>query len=162
AGAARVHLDRRHVRHATPADAAAVPLAGRPRLPTVGTRTPPASSTVGPVISPDPSEEAPGRGSPTLRHQARYSDFEPPWAEDEPARAAVERPIERSFGPIAWVSHEVASPVVHIDVHVVEPSSQRPFYTLVTSGMSDQPMTVPDKALEAGHHELAELMICLP
>jgi hypothetical protein len=114
------------------------------------------------VIAPELPDEASDRGSPTLRHQPRYSEFEPASPEDEGARDAVERHIERHFGPISWVYHEIGSHVVHIDVHVVEPSSQRPYYTLVTNGMSDRPMSLPDKAIEAGHHEFAELMLCLP
>ena len=114
------------------------------------------------MISPDLPDEAPSQGSPILRQQAPTGDFEPAGHADPAARDAVERHIEQHFGPIAWVFHEIASHLVHIDLHVIEPSSQRPYYTLVTNGMSELPMTLPDGAVEAGYHEYAELMLCLP
>ena len=51
------------------------------------------------------------------------------------------------------------SDLVHIDVHWVQPTPKRPYHTLVTSGMSDKPMTVP---AGAEHLRFAELMLCLP
>lgn len=67
--------------------------------------------------------------------------------------------IERHLGRYSRVFHEIVSDLVHIDVHIVPPSKKRPFYTLVTSGMSDRPMTVPKGA---GEFRYAELMLCLP
>jgi hypothetical protein len=67
--------------------------------------------------------------------------------------------VEKYVGKIDTVIHEIASPYVHIDVHVVPPSSERAFVTLVTSGMSDKPMTPP---LAAGDARFAELVMCLP
>lgn len=78
----------------------------------------------------------------------------------EPGAAeAIERHIEAHFGPISFVWHELASDLVHIDVHVVEPTGDRPWVTLVTSGMSDLPMTVPTRADVSPY---AELTMCLP
>jgi hypothetical protein len=56
------------------------------------------------------------------------------------------------------VWHELASDLVHIDVHVTPPSPGRPRYTLVTSGMSDRPMSVPP-GIDSRY---AELMTALP
>ena len=99
------------------------------------------------------------RGAGALRHSPR----EPGWvpaAESEPGNAeAVEAHIERYFGKPAFVWHEIASGLVHLDVHVIEPTPERPFFTLFTTGMSDLPMTVPDNA---GISPFAELMMCLP
>ncbi|WP_124726500.1 suppressor of fused domain protein [Staphylospora marina] len=67
--------------------------------------------------------------------------------------------IQEQIGPITSVYHEKESRFVHVDVHVVEPAADRPFYTLVTSGMSDLPMNVPDRLKEFRY---AELMLCLP
>jgi len=103
-----------------------------------------------------------GSGSPILRHPAPTRGFEPAEPGDEEVHDALEAHIERHFGPVAWVWHELASHLVHIDVHVVEPSFGRPFYTLVTGGMSDRPMNVPDAAIEAGLADRAELLLCLP
>jgi len=93
------------------------------------------------------SPDAPGPGgSGILRHAARERAWEPAGAGDWDTIEAIDRHIARHFGPIATVWHEVVSDLVHIDVHVVEPSAERPSFTLVTSGMSDGPMTVPAAA----------------
>lgn len=72
---------------------------------------------------------------------------------------AIVAHVQRHIGPIAYVWHETASTIVHVDVHVVFPTEERPFYTLVTSGMSDLPMTVP-KDVETPAY--AELLLRLP
>ena len=55
--------------------------------------------------------------------------------------------------------HENLSPKVHIDVHIVRPSQQFPFQTLITSGMSERPMNAPEKQ---SHLRYAELCLALP
>jgi|694.fasta_scaffold04143_18 hypothetical protein len=72
---------------------------------------------------------------------------------------AVEAHIERHLGGTASVFHEIISTTVHVDIHVVEPSEARPFYTLVTSGMAERPMHPPESASAC---EFAELCVCLP
>ncbi|NNE91110.1 MAG: suppressor of fused domain protein [Verrucomicrobiales bacterium] len=67
--------------------------------------------------------------------------------------------IEKHIGKIESVYHEIVSDLIHIDVHQVPPTEERPFWTLVTSGMSDLPMSPPEGAEDLGY---AELMICLP
>lgn len=67
--------------------------------------------------------------------------------------------IERHLGPIEMVFHELQSEFVHVDVHWVPPNEKRPFHTLVSSGMSDLPMAVPD-GVDAPR--FAELQITLP
>jgi len=94
-----------------------------------------------------------------LRHTAREHAWEPAAASDPDTTTAIEQHIERHFGPVAFVWHELASDLVHLDVHVVEPSAARPYFTLVTSGMSDRPMAVPE---ESDASRYAELMMCLP
>ncbi len=73
--------------------------------------------------------------------------------------AAIEAHIEKHLGPSPTVFHELISDKVHIDLHVVPPTEARPFYSVVTSGMSDKPMNVPEGCEELRY---AELMICLP
>ncbi|MFD4675534.1 suppressor of fused domain protein [Lentzea sp. NPDC058450] len=68
---------------------------------------------------------------------------------------AIERHVEEHFGPIEFVFHAVPSTGVH--VLVAGPTEERPFRTLVTEGMSDRPMKVPD-----GVSPFAELLLCLP
>jgi hypothetical protein len=67
--------------------------------------------------------------------------------------------IERQWGKVEEVFHEIVSEYVHIDLHVVRATAERPYHFLVTSGMSDRPMTVPEGSDECGY---AELLVALP
>jgi hypothetical protein len=58
-------------------------------------------------------------------------------------RTEIEDYIEEHIGTVSYVYHEIVSDKVHIDIHVVDPSEKRNSYTLITSGMSDQPMPAP-------------------
>src|ERR1043166_4852770 len=83
-------------------------------------------------------------GSPTLRHAPLYDGFVAASGPRQEVAEAIDRHIEQHFGPVAYVLHEVASHLVGVHVYVVEPTAERPFQTLITSGMSEQPMTLPD------------------
>ena len=72
---------------------------------------------------------------------------------------AITNHIEKYFGTDFFVLHEEKSATVHVDVHVVRPTTIRPYFTLLTSGMSDLDMRVP-KGLE--DLALAEVCLCLP
>lgn len=72
---------------------------------------------------------------------------------------AISNHIERHVGKIDMVWHEVISDLVHIDVHQVRPTDERPYWTLVTTGMSDLAMTTPEERVDWAY---SELMICLP
>ncbi|SPZ05095.1 Suppressor of fused protein (SUFU) [Pseudomonas luteola] len=67
--------------------------------------------------------------------------------------------IERHLGEVSWVFHELISDTVHIDVHYVKPTPERPYHTLVTSGMSDLPMNVPE---QVDATRFMELFVILP
>ena len=71
---------------------------------------------------------------------------------------AVSAHIEKHIGPVEKVWHEIVSELVHLDVHHVKPSVDRPYHTLVTSGMSQAPMSVPEGYPMA----YAELLCVLP
>lgn len=73
---------------------------------------------------------------------------------------AITEHIEKYIGKVDFVYHEIISPLVHIDIHLVNPTPERNYYTLITSGMSDKPMNVPTK--EHKPWEYGELMLCLP
>lgn len=62
------------------------------------------------------------------------------------------------------VFHELISDVVHIDVNIMEPTEEEPFWVLYTTGMSDLPMTIPDeiRAEMDGNYDRAEVMMFLP
>jgi Suppressor of fused protein (SUFU) len=67
--------------------------------------------------------------------------------------------IQVHIGAIAMVFHEKVSPDIHVDIYHVAPSSNRPFHTLVSCGMSESAMTVPH-GWEDGM--FAEVMMCPP
>ena len=99
-------------------------------------------------------------GAPIYRHQ-EAAPFELVNGEDETI-AAISAHIEHHLGPVKGVYHEIISDKVHLDVHVVAPSADFPFYALITSGMSDRPMTVPPGAPADEAPPYAELCILLP
>ncbi len=106
-------------------------------------------------MSMDIDDVSPG-GSPILVH-SREKDFTP--AQGESHIEAISAHIERHLGPISGVFHEIISDLVHIDVHVVPASEPFPYLRLVTSGMSDLPMTLPEGAPGSAY---MELMVTLP
>lgn len=95
-------------------------------------------------------------GSPILVH-AQEQDFAP--AGGDSCIEQISAHIEQHLGPIAGVLHEIVSDTVHIDVHVVPACEDVPYLRLVTSGMSDLPMTLSE-GVEAPRH--MELMLTLP
>ncbi len=109
---------------------------------------------------PSASDLTPG-GHPVYRHKERDRGFELAMGDSENIEEISDH-IEKHLGEISGVYHELVSDLVHIDLHMVPPDGdERPFNVIVTSGMSDLPMTIPD---ELDHDELAyaELLICLP
>jgi Suppressor of fused protein (SUFU) len=80
---------------------------------------------------------------------------------DSPSLELIVEHIKTHIGDPGTVIHEIASEYVHVDVHVVAPRPDRNFYTLITSGMSAAPMTVPKQVRGQGM-EFAELVLCLP
>jgi hypothetical protein len=93
-----------------------------------------------------------------LRHTERSKPFEIAIGDGDHIDAISEH-IEQHIGEVTMVFHEIVSDLVHIDVHHVLPDADRDFHTLITSGMSDKPMTVPEGAEE---FRFAELVLCLP
>ena len=74
---------------------------------------------------------------------------------------AIEGHIQQYFGDFEHVFHELASPDIHVDICVVQPSAERDYYTLVTMGMGAHRMHVPEELAEY-KLERAELAIALP
>lgn len=103
-------------------------------------------------------QETSESGAPIYRYKSREEGWILPNMGDS-NMADIERHIEQHIGKITMVFHEVISDIVHIDVHQIPPSEDRPYWTLVTSGMSDLPMKTPKERSEFAH---AELMLCLP
>jgi hypothetical protein len=105
------------------------------------------------VVEPDPLN--PDR---TITSYRGARPLESPRHEGDSYDLIVEH-IEQHLGPVATILHEKESYFVHIDVIPVAPTEALPFWTFVTSGMSDEPMPVPR---EVGASRYAELVICLP
>ena len=90
-------------------------------------------------------------------------DEEPcnPEVYSEEEMEAIEEHIQQYFGDFEHVFHELASPDIHVDICVVQPSAERDYYTLVTMGMGAHQMHVPEELAEY-KLERAELAIALP
>lgn len=104
------------------------------------------------------SQERSPSNQPIYRHEATERQLQPAFG-DEASIDLISRHIEQHIGPVHHVFHELVSDLVHIDILIVAPTKERNFYTLVTCGMSNLPMTVPAGAEDFRY---AELMICLP
>jgi tetratricopeptide (TPR) repeat protein len=74
---------------------------------------------------------------------------------------AIEKHIEKYFGPFMNVFHEIISQDIHVDIVIIEPTPRRNYYVLVTLGMGARKMLVPPE-LEKQKLERAELLVCLP
>jgi len=102
-------------------------------------------------------EEGVSPGGSTLYRHEEASAWAPP--QGEVSIEAITDHVERHLGLSATVFHEIVSDTVHVDVLLVQPSGTQPHVRLVTSGMSDLPMQVPEGADRPRH---AELMMTLP
>lgn len=118
-----------------------------------------------PQAEPDADDRAAGEeadysesGQPIYRHTARQKGFHLA-AGNEGTIEHVSEHIKQHIGPIASVYHELISDLVHIDLHLVAPTEDKPYHTLITSGMSDLPMNAPEGVEDS---RFAELLISLP
>ncbi len=82
-----------------------------------------------------------------------------PFYYDEEERTALESYIEKTFGKIDEVFHEIDSPDIHCDIYVIKPTPERNYYTLVTGGMGAFQMYTPE---DYPSSPFAELAINLP
>lgn len=69
--------------------------------------------------------------------------------------------IQENFGEFEQVFHEIVSPDIHLDVIIVPPTEEAPFYKLITMGMGAFAMNVPAN-LKEYELEHAELILYLP
>jgi Suppressor of fused protein (SUFU) len=102
-------------------------------------------------------------GTTIYQYEEQSNAYEPP-APMEYTEEIVAH-FEKAFpGRNSSVFHEIVSDIVHIDVNIMEPTEDEPFWVLYTTGMSDLPMTLPEAMLKQieGSYDRAELMIFLP
>ncbi|RYD26232.1 MAG: suppressor of fused domain protein [Verrucomicrobiaceae bacterium] len=96
---------------------------------------------------------------PNIIHHQQPASPPPVVAPHSDNLDAVDEHISRHLGKVENVFHEIVSTTVHIDVHIVPATASRPWISLVTSGMSDIPMSAPERAED---YRFSELMIRLP
>lgn len=111
-------------------------------------------------------EVSPG-GSEILRHEPNMSQSDDVTYLSEEDMDAIQNHLAEKVGPIEGVFHEIVSEVLHLDLVGIEPTSERPYYTLTTMGMSALPMSLPDGAADEdadgpGMSPYAELVFVLP
>ena len=97
-------------------------------------------------------------GSPIYRHEAQ----DRPWqAPEQTARNLedIEPHVEKYIGKIDGVYHEILSDLIHLDVLCVPATPERPYQVILTSGVSDLPMNVPEGMEDFNR---VELMMALP
>ncbi len=97
-------------------------------------------------------------GDPIHRHKAKERDWEVPQHSGRNLES-VEQHVEQYIGEVETVFHEIMSDRVHLDVMFVPATDERPYHVLVTSGVSDLPMTVPEGMEDFNR---VELLMALP
>lgn len=108
-----------------------------------------------------PDVEVTSGGSVVHRYENHKYAFKPPTSGADHIEELTGY-LSDFLGPSGWVSHELLSDKVHIDVLPFPPTDARPFWTFVTSGMSDLPMNVPEGIEPAHDYQYAEMVISLP
>jgi hypothetical protein len=111
-----------------------------------------------PISIPRPGVETSNAGDRILRHQRTNRPSTTPASGGQSAEL-IGAHFREILGTNHAVIHEIVSEFVHIDILIFRPSEEYPFYTLVSSGMSDQPMLVPPDVTGG---EFAELVLLLP
>jgi hypothetical protein len=102
-------------------------------------------------------ERSPG-GSEIKRYEARDPEPEPAHGDPDLIEGLTQH-VERHLGSEPRVFHELVSDIVHVDVLHAPPTSEFPFNTLMTCGMSERPMAAPEDFPQGRY---AEVMLRLP
>lgn len=95
---------------------------------------------------------------PIYRHKIRENKWQAPTNVGRNLEE-IEAHVEEHVGKIETVLHEAISDVIHLDILFVPATANRPYHTLITSGVSDLPMNVPDTVKRFNR---VELVISLP
>ena len=97
-------------------------------------------------------------GAPIFRHSASEARSEPVGGVSQ-FDEEIETHIDKHFKNRGPVYHEIVSDLFHLDIELIEPTTDRPYTTLITNGMSSLPMNAPKGAEESKY---AELVLSLP
>lgn len=100
-------------------------------------------------------------GSKVLRYEGHAHQYRAPENQAEHIEELTSF-LEGFLGKSQIVWDEIVSDKVHIDVLPFPPTEERPFWTFVTSGMSDMPMIVPPDLESGDEYRYGEIVISLP
>lgn len=92
---------------------------------------------------------------------AKKNDMAPPESYSDEELQAIQDHVEKYYGKIDGVMHELISPDIHVDLLAVAPSEERNYYQIFTMGMGAHRMDIPSELEDRGY-DRAELMITLP
>lgn len=84
----------------------------------------------------------------------RLLNFLTPYRPDPAFIKAREEAYEQAFGVKAQILHSTGHKAPHVDLYVFPPAGQRDFVAVLTGGMSDLPMAVPDGSTAQSYIEL--------
>ncbi|MCD8092535.1 MAG: suppressor of fused domain protein [Bacteroides sp.] len=105
-------------------------------------------------------KNADGEAQEATDIQEDSEEYNPEMYEEEELDA-LETHVEKFFGHSDNIFHEIASPDIHVDIYIIEPTPEKNYYTLITTGMGARRMNVPEELSEY-KLERAEVMVCLP
>ncbi|MCD8279004.1 suppressor of fused domain protein, partial [Enterocloster citroniae] len=116
------------------------------------------------LLKKGPKADSVSKGGSPIYHYDEKKDKEwrPPQAYGEYGEE-----ITRHFGALfpdreEFVFHEILSDLVHIDVNIMRPREDKPYYVMYTTGMSDLPMTLPEEIAHREDLKYGELFMFLP
>ena len=72
-----------------------------------------------------------------------------------------EKHFIKYFGPCDYIFHDSSDKIPHVDIYVILPTKQHPYYRLITCGMGSCSMSLPED-LCGKEFDRIELMFTLP
>lgn len=72
-----------------------------------------------------------------------------------------EKHFIKHFGPCDYIFHDSSDKIPHVDIYVILPTKQHPYYRLITCGMGSCSMSLPED-LFGKEFDRIELMFTLP
>jgi len=97
-------------------------------------------------------------GNRIYRHEAKEREWQLP-ENGSKNLEVIENHLKKHVGKVETVYHEILSDLIHLDILIIPSNANKPYHTLVTCGVSEMPMTVPQGVED---FKYAELMINLP
>lgn len=104
----------------------------------------------------NPNDDVSPGGQPIYRHTEQADAGLPPL--NEGLREAIAGHLDTWIDGEPWVLSEIVSEAIKLDLFIYPPTPEREVYTIVTCGMSEAPMTVPEGAEEWNRCELVLLL----